>query len=291
MQLSDYIEKSHDLKIVKSKPLATGFGVEGHKIWLDDGRVGAVKFNFSKPKDKPSDEFRLEAFMLATLGNSGWPVPEIWASDEHCLVMQWLENDGNRLEASAEFTVGQNLAELHGCRGDPRARFGFDRPTPIGPIAQPNTECATWIAFFKERRLMHMASLAKANGRLPEEMFDRLELLAQKLGDYLAEPEHPSLIHGDIWGGNVIVNEGQLVGYIDPAIYYAHFEIELAFTQMFGTFGPEFFKGYESITPLDPAFFEVRLEIYNLYPTLVHVNLFGSSYLAPIENTLSRFGF
>lgn len=287
MQLSDYIAINHDLKIEKSEPLATGFGVEGQKIWLDDGRVGAVKFNVSKA----TDGFQLEAFMLNTLSSAGWPVPEIWGSDEHCLIMQWLVNDGTSLEPHSEFTVGQSLAKLHSCREPSRAHFGFDRATPIGPIAQPNTECPTWITFFKERRLMHMASLAKANGRLPGKTFDRIELLAQKLGDYLAEPEHPSLIHGDLWGGNVIVNEGQLVGYIDPAIYYAHFEIELAFTQMFGTFGPDFFNGYESITPLDQEFFEIRMEIYNLYPTLVHVNLFGSSYLAPIECTLSRFGF
>jgi fructosamine-3-kinase len=114
--------------------------------------------------------------------------------------------------------------------------------------------------------------------------------LASRLGDYLTEPAHPSLLHGDLWTGNVLVKSGRIAGFVDPAIYFGHPEIELAFTTMFGTFGDVFFDAYEALSPLAPGFQDVRLDIYNLYPSLVHVRLFGSSYLGGIERTLSRLG-
>jgi fructosamine-3-kinase len=119
----------------------------------------------------------------------------------------------------------------------------------------------------------------------------RLERLAEKLDDYLLEPAHPALLHGDLWTGNVLVRGDRIAGFVDPAIYYGHPEIELAFTTMFGTFGRAFFDAYEALLPLEPGFHETRSDLYKLYPTLVHVRLFGESYLGAIDRTLSRLGF
>jgi fructosamine-3-kinase len=119
----------------------------------------------------------------------------------------------------------------------------------------------------------------------------RLERLAEKLDDYLLEPAHPALLHGDLWTGNVLVRGERIAGFVDPAIYYGHPEIELAFTTMFGTFGRAFFDAYEALLPLEPGFHEIRSDLYKLYPTLVHVRLFGESYLGAIDRTLSRLGF
>jgi fructosamine-3-kinase len=118
----------------------------------------------------------------------------------------------------------------------------------------------------------------------------RLERLAERLGTYLAEPRHPSLLHGDLWTGNVLVRGQRIAGFVDPAIYCGHPEIELAFTTMFGKFGPAFFEAYEALLPLEPGFHELRSALYKLYPTLVHVRLFGSAYVPPIERTLAHLG-
>ena len=107
----------------------------------------------------------------------------------------------------------------------------------------------------------------------------------------LCEPAHPSLLHGDLWSGNIIVGNDCISGFIDPAIYCGHPETELAFTTMFSTFSDPFFEAYEALSPLEPGFFAERCKIYNLYPTLVHVRLFGASYLPPIDRVLQELGY
>ena len=118
----------------------------------------------------------------------------------------------------------------------------------------------------------------------------RIERLAARIEDYLVEPAFPSLLHGDLWTGNVLVRGGRVAGFVDPAIYCGSPEIELAFTTMFGTFGRAFFEAYQGSMQLEPGFHEVRSGLYNLYPTLVHVRLFGSGYFTGIDRTLGRLG-
>src|SRR5262249_44080665 len=136
----------------------------------------------------------------------------------------------------------------------------------------------------------YMAREARREGKLPSPLFARIERLAERIEDYVIEPRHPSLLHGDLWTGNVLVRGGRIAGFVDPAIYFGSPEIELAFTTMFGTFGKTFFEAYEMERPLEPGFHDLRASLYNLYPTLVHVRLFGSGYLAGIERTLARMG-
>jgi len=110
------------------------------------------------------------------------------------------------------------------------------------------------------------------------------------LGRGIPEPARPSLIHGDIWAGNVLSVNDHISGFIYPAIYYADPEIGLAFTTLFSTFGDAFFSRYHELRPIRPGFFEERCDIYNLYPLLVHVRLFGGSYVASVDRMLSKFG-
>ncbi len=136
-----------------------------------------------------------------------------------------------------------------------------------------------------------MAAEAVKENSLPGKLNERIERLASELKVFLVEPKHPALLHGDLWGGNIVASDSRVSGFIDPAIYYGHPEIELAFTTMFSTFGKPFFEAYQALAPLQPGFFEERMAIYNLYPTLVHVRLFGDSYLRQIDETLSSVGF
>ena len=118
----------------------------------------------------------------------------------------------------------------------------------------------------------------------------RLETLAGRLGRWISEPAHPSLLHGDMWTGNLLCRDGRIAGFIDPAIYFGDPEIELAFSTLFGTFGRAFFARYASLRELKPGFFEERRDLYNLYPLLVHVRLFGGSYVSSVDRTLTQFG-
>ena len=269
---------------VETAPLSVGFGLSGLVVRLKDGRHLAVKARTGH--DGPS--LALEGYMLSELARlSDLPVPHVHIAEPDMLVMDFIENDDGAITEDVERHAAELIAALHAV---PRNSFGYDRDTLIGPLHQPNPKHERWIPFFRDARLMFMAREAYAEGSLPAPLLGRIERLAGVLEDYLVEPPFPSLLHGDLWTGNVLVKGQRIAGFVDPAIYFGHPEIELAFTTMFGTFGPAFFEVYESLLPLAPGFHEVRRDLYNLYPTLVHVRLFGASYVARVERTLSWLG-
>ena len=279
------IETALGIKVGETRSLGVGFGLTGLRLKLADGRQCAVKAG----QTKREGHLLLEAYMLRELAaHSKLPVPEVYYADEEMLVMEWLGEGSGTIDSAVERRAAELLAQLH---QTPRTCFGYARDTVIGPLPQPNNMGNLWLPFFRDLRLLHMAELAREEGALPPALFKRLENLAGKLGEFIDEPEHPSLLHGDLWTGNIVVDRNGLAGFIDPAIYYGHREIELAFTTMFHTFGREFFDAYEALYPLEPGFHETRCDLYNLYPTLVHVRLFGASYLASVEQTLSKLGF
>ncbi|MFG0284352.1 MAG: fructosamine kinase family protein [Phycisphaerales bacterium JB039] len=213
------------------------------------------------------------------------PVPGVLVSQPDLLVMQWIES--SRADAGADRHGAELVAGLHGISA---ARFGLEFDTLIGGLHQPNAPEASWPTFFAERRLREMARQGREAGRLPERTSRRIEEAARRTAHWLGHEPRPSLIHGDLWGGNVLAAPGRICGLIDPAIYYADAEVELAFISLFGGFGPAFWERYHELRPIDPAFFKLRRDVYNLYPLLVHVRLFGGGYLGQLEGLLSRLG-
>jgi len=285
-ELSERLAHVLGSTVVDLKPMAVGFGLTGLQVELADGRRLAVKTRAQN--QGRSTDLTLEAYMLAELArHSELPVPHVHYADPDLLAMDFIETDGSGITSSAERHAGELIAKLHAC---PRACFGYERDMLIGPLAQPNPQSQRWVPFFREQRLLFMAEQAHREDRLPSPMLHRIERLASRIGDYLMEPAFPSLLHGDLWTGNVLVRGGRIAGFVDPAIYCGHPEIELAFSTLFDTFGEAFFAVYESLVPLEPGFHEVRSDLYNLYPLLVHVRLFGSSYLGGIDRTLARHG-
>ncbi len=180
--------------------------------------------------------------------------------------------------------LGEQLAELH---RNTHGSFGLHFNNFIGALPQSNEYMSSWIDFFIEKRLKVQAGLAYYNGLVGKDLLKKFEKLYEKLPSLLPE-EQPALLHGDLWSGNVMVNSQGLPCLIDPAVYYGNREIELAFTQLFGGFDNDFYQAYQAAFPLLPDFDE-RVEIYNLYPLLVHVNLFGGSYLSGVERVLKRY--
>ena len=136
-----------------------------------------------------------------------------------------------------------------------------------------------------------MVAVARQSGHLPVILEERLLSFADEVHALLIEPDRPALIHGDMWRTNVIVRADRVVGIIDPAIYYAHYEMELAYMTLFDGVGAEFFQSYQQISSIDPEFFSQRRHIYNLYPLLIHLTIFGEKYIQPLQSSLARFGF
>ena len=273
--------------VVKASSLPVGFGLTGLQIALADGRRLAVKARHAGGSGRSNLE--LEAYMLGELARlSELPVPHVHYADADLLVMDFIETDSGGITKSVERHAGELIATLHATK---REQFGHARDTLIGPLHQPNPQSSRWLPFFRDYRLLFMAREAHREGRLPLEILRRIERLAERIDEFIIEPAFPSLLHGDLWTGNVLTRSGRVAGFVDPAIYCGSPEIELAFATLFGTFGGAFFEAYAGAMPLEPGFHEVRLSLYNLYPRLVHVRLFGSSYLAGIDATLARLGF
>ena len=119
----------------------------------------------------------------------------------------------------------------------------------------------------------------------------RIDKFCENIAQWLYEPPHPSLLHGDLWTTNILASGGRITGFVDPAIYYGHPEMELAFGTLFSTFSKPFFRRYREIRPMDPGFMELRRNLYNLYPLLVHVRIFGGSYVRSVDGILRAIGY
>lgn len=250
-------------------------------IWrvdLADGRTLVAK---------QGRQLGLEAWMLSYLAEkSKAPVPDVHHAEDTLLLMEFIEHDDS-FDSFAETELGAAVAALHGIEAP---LFGAERDTLIGGLHQPNPRGDSWRDFFRDQRLLFMAHAAFESGRLPIALRHRIDTLAGKLHIWLRNDARPSLIHGDLWAGNMLSRRTKLVGLIDPALYYADPEIELAFMTLFNSVGRNFFACYNEKRPMRPGFFEERRELYNLYPLLVHVRLFGGPYVAQVDRTLARYG-
>jgi len=279
--LPEIIARVTGSRPVRFQPMGGGCVADVREVTLENGHSIVAKAGDA------GANLVLEGYMLQYLRDpGGLPVPDVLYSDDELLLMSRIESAGG-LSGGAQAEAADMLAALHGVMSD---RFGFDRATVIGGLHQPNDEAQDWVAFFRDRRLLYMAAQALDAGCLAVPLMARVETLAGKLGNWLDNSATPSLIHGDMWGGNVLCSRGRISGFIDPAIYYADAEIELAFSTLFNTFGDAFFDRYAEHRPIRPGFFEERRALYNLYPLLVHVRLFGGSYVGSVEGTLKRFG-
>ena len=229
----------------------------------------------------------LEGRMLRFLHEkSQLPVPGVVHADDRLLLMTYVDTSGT-ITASVEEDAAELLSDLHGISDQ---NFGFEEATLIGGLHQPNEPTTSWRDFFRDQRLRYMASEAAKAGRLPTALLGRIDKLADRLDEWIEESGPPSLIHGDMWGGNVLARDGRIAAFVDPAIYFADPEIELAFSTLFSTFGEAFFRRYDELRSMREGFWEARRELYNLYPLLVHVRLFGGGYVGSVEKTLTRFG-
>ena len=180
--------------------------------------------------------------------------------------------------------LGLGLADLH---LHSQNSFGLEFDNFIASLPQKNNPLENWTDFFIENRLEPLLGKAYFDQLIPIDFLRKFQALYPKL-DSIFPNENPSLIHGDLWSGNILCGSDGKPCLIDPAVYYGHREMDLAFTRLFGGFDTRFYEAYESILPLEPGF-ESRMAVYNLYPLLVHLNLFGTAYLPAIEKTINRF--
>lgn len=179
---------------------------------------------------------------------------------------------------------GQQLAHLH---KDSNDRFGLDHNNFIGSLPQRNNQHSNWIEFFISERLNPQIELANLSNRLQVTDIQDFESLYAKLPSILS-CEEPSLTHGDLWSGNFIVGQDNIPYIVDPAVSFAHREMDLAMTKLFGGFEFPFYQSYQEVFPSPPGLSD-RIAIYQLYYLMVHVNLFAGGYINSVRTILRKF--
>jgi fructosamine-3-kinase len=269
-------------RLLSMRPMGGGCIGEVYRVELSGGTSVVAKVDRAG-----ESHLEREAYMLRYLREkSELPVPEVYHSSEMLLLMQFMQGGANLSGAQAH--AAELLAALHDVSAD---AYGHERDTLIGSLSQPNPWTISWVEFFRDQRLLYLAEVDVGAGKLPANLRERVEKLAGRLAEILEEPERPALVHGDAWSGNVLAEGDRITAFLDPAIYHADPEVELAFISLFGTFGEPFFRRYGELREIRPGFFEERRHLYNLYPLLVHVYFFGGHYVNSVEDTLRRLGF
>ena len=235
--------------------------------------------------------FEVEARGLRLLADArALRIPQVVALIEQppALVLEWIEPGAAAAsgKSAASEALGRGLARQHRSTGQ---TYGLDHDNYIGANPQINTPSNAWIDFYRDRRLGPQAELAKERGHLTPDRARRLDWLMSHLDRWI-DPAVvvPSLLHGDLWGGNTLVDaEGNPV-LIDPAVYYGDREAEIAFTELFGGFSSRFYAAYNEVWALDHGYAD-RRDLYNLYHLLNHLNLFGEGYGGAVDAILRRF--
>lgn len=280
----------HEVEIAAVTPVGGGSINDAFRVELASSpRRGSGRRFVKCHHGGPAAMFEREAEGLAALAAAGGdsPAPLRVPGDPlpgavdgtAFLVLEWIET--GRPGPGFFERFGRAFARLHRLSaeaGGHGGRFGFCHDNWLGSTPQPNGWLGDWVEFWRERRLGHQLRLARANG-LSDRALDRLgDRLSARLREWIDLPdEPPCLLHGDLWGGNYLAGERGEPVLIDPACSYGHREADLAMTRLFGGFTPAFYAAYQEEWPLPPGS-EPRLEIYELYHLLNHLNLFGRSY-------------
>lgn len=254
-----------------------------YQVNLNDGRRLFVKSN----RLSPPGMFQEEARGLRWLAEAkALAIPNVIAVHEDPYPFLLLEYLPATVANNADWELlGRGLARLHSTSAD---TFGALPDNYIGSLSQDNRSTPTWVEFYWQRRLIPQVSLAMDAGRIPARWSRRFTALEAHLCERLVEPPVPERVHGDLWSGNVVFVSERGPCLIDPAAYAGHGEMDLAMMRLFGGFAPRVFDAYAEVRPLAEGS-EERVALYQLYPLLVHVNLFGGGYAAQVERILSQY--
>jgi fructosamine-3-kinase len=258
---------------------------QAYRLQLSDGARVFVKTHPTAPAAMFPAEARGLAWLRAA---DALRVPDVRAvsepdEDVRYLVLELIESA--KPVRDFDEHCGRGLARLHASAA---RDFGLDHDNFIGSLAQTNTPHANWAEFYRLQRLEPQLRDAAASGRASYAMRRGFDRLFARLPELVGPAERPSRLHGDLWGGNLHIDERGEPCLIDPAAYAGHREIDLAMMRLFGGFSERVFSAYEESFPLAPGAPE-RVALYQLYPLMVHLNLFGGSYAASVERALTLY--
>ena len=276
------LEQQLNAAVTSQKRVGGGDFAQSTCLTLSDKRHVFLKTH----ENPPLNFFTTEATGLTWLQETRTvPIPQVlWVSDNPPgLALQWID-EGPRA-TTGEQQLGERLAELH--------RFPFDtygRPDhrTTGSLALPNTPSTDWVTFYRECRLEPLIKLAESHHALPANTRRKLSNLCDKLEQFAPPELRPSLVHGDLWAGNRVIDKDGVSWLIDPAAHGNHREFDLAMMHLFGGYQPECFAAYNETFPLDDGWLD-RIPLFQLAPLIVHAIKFGGHYAQATHDAVTRY--
>lgn len=271
------------IELITKKKIITSERVYGGDInsttvlTFDDKSRGFLKWNGQAPESM----FETEAKGLEILNSadSDLAIPKPIHYEKHWFLMEFMQETSS----GSDMDFGINLAKLHKNTSD---RFGLDHNNFIGPLPQYNSGHNTWADFYFMERILPQIEFLEKTGKSKIEKSSVSKL--KSVIEEMYPKEAPALLHGDLWSGNYFYTNDGKTSIFDPAVYYGHREMDLAMSRLFGGFSSAFYEGYNSEYPLAEGS-EDRLSLSQLYPILVHANLFGGHYVQSVHSILKKY--
>ena len=264
--------------------LSSQFGCFCDKIILKNGKKFVLKAqNINASLLYPSVYY--EGKSLIFMNNKFKNIfPKIHHLENNFFIMDWIDNN-NITNSDSEFQLARQLAKIHTIR---KSEFGFDYDTPIGSLKQSNKYSASWINFYRENRLQMILDIINNSNPLPKEINKGIQKIIDGLEKYIPESKTASLIHGDLWSGNILFNNGRLVGLIDPSICFANKEMDLASLHFLKVVSKDFISKYKNFINIEKNF-EDRSGIYELYYSLLNVHLWSRDYISETNKLVKKY--
>lgn len=281
--LIDHLSNTLNISIKSIQPVTGGDISRAYKI------ESSHNIYFLKANDKASalKMFQQEAIALQTISKtktikSPQVIQVASFENQSYILMEYVESKTPSNQDMALF--GEQLAHLHLTHSD---AFGFDTDNFIGSLPQSNKKHSVWLDFYIEERLVPQLKIAIQRQLLSPAEVPDLTAMKLKTADIFKDVQ-PSLLHGDLWSGNYLISKDGTPYLIDPATYFGHSEVDIAMSLLFGGFGDSFYQAYHTVIQKE-THTKARIELYQLYYLLVHLNLFGSSYYNSVKRIISKY--
>ena len=271
-------------KIVDSKLLSNSFGINCLKIVTSDSKEFIVKYYY-KNNDK-FNAIKSETDNLLFFNREKFSqFPSIINYNDNLLIMSFINNDDDQPNQ----TNGDLLNSIISLHSKKSEDYGFSFDTQIGGLRQINSNSKNWLEFYRDKRLNYIFDLVNKNQPMDETINTKIDLLIKKIDNFIPNQPTPSLLHGDLWEGNILFKDKKFVGFIDPGSFYGHNELEVSYLRWFNPkfIDENFLDKYNDYIKIDKYYFEYE-PIYQLYYSLLNVYLWDRNYIEDVRKLLER---
>ena len=265
--------------IIKILPISKNYDFENYFLKTTERKY------FLKINRKVSDQCLVINKMYNDIQSSPLTRREIYYADKKIILMEYFETCGADKKNFNQRMLGEKIAKFH-LERKPHDGYGYEYDTYIGSLLQQNKICRSWKKFFLSQRYDCLFDKIRESMRIDSELCDKILVTRDYIDHNLNEPNSSTLIHGDIWSGNILICRNRILKIIDPALFYADSEYELAYLYLNGTFGRGFYDSYKSNSQITDDFWQFKLYIYQIIPLMQYALLEGSIYLREMEKIL-----